>query len=223
MIAALLLAAAAAHSAETASAVVRSKEWVVRRGASREEEFIGDVRYESAGARLTSDWALYKHVEKRWQAKGRVRLRKELDGGDVLEASGERARYDEAGRDGTLEPGPGGRVAFKRVPPAGDADFGEAERLSWNDDRSATLSGGARGWGPRGEFWADEARYTGEDRRLRLNGGRPVLHKIEGEWTTALKADTVAASDAPRRIEASGGVHGWLLFKDQAKLKELGR
>ena len=65
--------------------------------------------------------------------------------------------------------------------------------------------------------------YAKAEGRLTLNGGRPVLRKVEGEWTTALKADEVVATESPRRIEARGRVQGWMIFKDRAKLKELAK
>ncbi len=229
MILAFLLLAASARAAgpaAVAGSVVRSKEWVVRRGKSQEEEFIGDVRYSASKTLLSADWALYRHAEKDWKARGHVGLRKELAGGDVLEAQGEAAHFDEASQAGTLAPAPGSRVNFKRTPSDGtDADRGEGSRLKWEGDRAATLEGRARVWGPRLEAWADAVRWQRPDRRLILRGGRPVLRKIEeeGGWITALKADEVEATDSPRRIEARGGVVGWLVFTDEKKLKELGR
>lgn len=214
-------APARAAAAPVAGSVVRSKEWVIRRGASREEEFIGDVRYESAGTRLTSDWALYKHADKTWRARGSVFLRRTTQDGTVYEAKGQTAGHDQTTQRGFLEPAAGGRVAFTRLPPGLEPDRGESGRVSWNGEKSVTLSGGAKVWGPRLELAADEAVYEKERGRLTLNGGRPVLRKVEGEWTSALKADRVVATDAPRRIEASGRVKGWLIFKDRAKLKEL--
>ena len=210
--------------AATPSAVVRSKEWVVRRGKQKEEEFIGDVRYQSAGTQLTADWALYRHGPKDWNAKGKVKVRKELSNGDLIEARGEQARYDETARAGRLEPAPGKRVSFARTPAeGGPPDEGEGDRLSWEGEDAALLSGRARGWGPRAEFWSDEARWTARDRSLRLSGHRPVLHKLEGEWTIALKADRIQATDSPRRIAADGSVRGWIYFKDREKLKRLAR
>ena len=73
------------------------------------------------------------------------------------------------------------------------------------------------------ELAADEALYEKGEGRLTLNGGRPVLRKVEGEWTTALKADQVVATESPRRIEAHGRVKGWMIFKDRAKLKDLAK
>lgn len=215
----------AAESAATpvAGSIVRSKEWVIRRGANKEEEFIGNVRYESAGTRLTSDWALFKHADRTWQARGAVGLRRETLDGTVFEASGQRAGQDEVSKRGFLEPAPGETVPFKRTPPGLEPDHGEGGRVSWNGESQVTLSSGAKVWGPRLELAADEAVYEKADGRLTLNGGRPVLRKIEGEWTTALKADEVVATEVPRRIEARGRVKGWMIFKDRDKLKDIAK
>jgi hypothetical protein len=206
-----------------AGTVVRSKEWIVRRGKDPEEEFRGDVRYDSAGTHLSADWALFRHVEKVWRARGSVVLRRELKDGGEVTARGGSARYDEGARSGRLEPAPGERVTFTREAPGTEPDRGEGGRLDWTDDRVATLSGRARVWGPRLEAWADSAAYDRSDDRLILRGGRPVLKKVEGEWTTALKADEIEATESPRRIEARGGVTGWLVFKHPARLKELAK
>ena len=66
----LLAGAVRAETAGTAAgSIVRSKEWVVRRGKMREEEFIGDVRYDAAGTKLSSDWALYRQGPNDWSAR----------------------------------------------------------------------------------------------------------------------------------------------------------
>lgn len=222
---ALLCVPAAAESAATpvAGSVVRSKEWVIRRGENKEEEFVGSVRYESAGTRLTSDWALFSHADRTWQARGAVGLRRETSDGTLFEARGEKAGHAEETKRGYLDPAPGGRVQFTRTPPGLEADHGESGRVTWNGDSKVTLSSGAKVWGPRLELAADEAVYEKTDGRLTLNGGRPVLRKVEGEWTTALKADEVVATESPRRIEAHGRVKGWMIFKDRAKLKDLAK
>jgi hypothetical protein len=225
-LAALLLgptAAAAADATSVAGSVVRSKEWVIRRGANKEEEFIGNVRYESAGTRLTSDWALFKHADRTWLARGSVFLRREAADGTVFEGTGAKAGHDEESKFGFLEPAPGELVHFTRTPPGLEPDRGESGRVSWNGENHVTLSAGAKVWGPRLELAADEAVYEKKEGRLTLNGGRPVLRKIEGEWTTALKADSVVATEAPRRVEARGRVKGWMIFKDKDKLKELAK
>lgn len=214
---------AAAESAPVAGSVVRSKEWVIRRGASKEEEFIGDVRYQAAGTRLTSDWALFKHADRTWQARGAVFLRRETADGTVFEAHGQRAGHDEESRQGFLEPAPGERVLFTRTPAGLEPDRGEAGRVSWDGENRVTLSSGAKVWGPRLELAADDAVYEKAAGRLTLHGGRPILRKVEGEWTTALKADEIAATEAPRRVSARGHVKGWMIFKDRARLKELAR
>lgn len=224
MTAALLLAAAlpasAASPAAVAGSVVRSKEWVIRRGAAREEEFIGDVRYDSGGTRLSADWALFKHADKTWRAKGSVVLRRRLDDGTELWARGERAGHDEASRRGFLEPAPGGRVPFTRTPPeGGPPDRGESGRVSWDSEQNLTLSGGARLWGPRLECAADRAYYERAAKRLTLSGGRPMVHKVAGEWTTAFRAEETVALESPRRLEARGKVKGWMIFHEPPKGK----
>ncbi len=214
----------AADAATTAAGVVRSREWVVRRGEKREEEFIGDVRYESAGSKLTADWALYQHATKAWKARGNIVVVRRLEDGTVLEARGEKASFAEDGRGGVLEPAPGGRVHFRRQPPDGTApDLGEGDRLTWTDTDAAVLSGSARVSGPRADGWADTATWDRATGAITLAGGRPVLRKKEGDWSLAIKADQVAATEAPRRIEADGKVRGWLQFKDEEKLKRLAR
>ncbi|PIR19768.1 MAG: hypothetical protein COV48_00195 [Elusimicrobia bacterium CG11_big_fil_rev_8_21_14_0_20_64_6] len=219
----LLCPPAAAASSPVAGSVVRSKEWVIRRGANKEEEFIGDVRYESAGTRLTSDWALYKHADRTWQARGAVFLRRTTLDGTVFEAHGERAGHEDESKRGFLKPAQGEKVRFARAPAGLEPDRGESGRVSWNGETSVTLSAGAKVWGPRLHLAADEAVYEKAEGRLTLNGGRPVLRKVEGEWTTALKADQIVATEAPRRVSARGRVIGWMIFKDKEKLKELAR
>ncbi len=220
----LFLSPAAAQSTPVAGSVVRSKEWVIRRGASKEEEFIGDVRYQSAGTHLTSDWALFKHADRTWQARGAVYLRREAADGAIFEARGQKAGHDEVTKRGYMEPAAGERVRFTRTPPGLEPDRGESGRVSWSGESKVTLSAGAKVWGPRLELAADEAVYEKADGRLTLNGGRPVLRKVEGEWTTALKADQVVALESPRRVSARGAVKGWMIFKDRAAtLKELSK
>ncbi len=147
----------------------------MRRGKSREEEFVGDVRYEAAGTKLTADWALYRHGPKDWKVRGRITARKELSDGDVVETSGETAFYDQTTLKGRLEPAPGGRVPLLRTPPAGGPDHAEGDHLSWIGQTAGVLSGRARGWGPRGEFWADAARYDRKPpvQSMTLSGDRP--------------------------------------------------
>ncbi|UPT75965.1 MAG: hypothetical protein M0D55_10005 [Elusimicrobiota bacterium] len=225
MIAALLLALASSSPASEplVGSVVRSKQYVIHRGASKSEELIGDVRYEAGGKRMTSDWALFSHADRSWKARGSVRLRRESEDGVVFEAAGEKAGHEQDSGRGFLEPAAGGRVSFSRRPPGVEADFGTSGRVSWNGEQRVTMSAGARVWGPRLELAADEAVYEKKDGRLTLNGGRPVLRKVEGEWTTALKADTITATEVPRRVEARGKVVGWMIFKDEKKLKEFAK
>ncbi len=201
----------------SAGSVVRSKEWIVRRGAFPEEEFRGDVRYATSRSLLIADWALYRHRDKVWTAKGNVNLRQKFLSGDVIDAQGDIARYDEISGVGRLEPRPARLVTFQHTPVDGSQrDQGEGQRLDWNAD-SGTLTGRAHAWGPRLELWADRAYWERSAQRLELRGGRPVLKKNDenGGWITALKADEVDATQSPRRIEARGRVVGWILFSDK--------
>ena len=212
-----------AASSPVAGSIVRSKEWVVRRGARKEEEFIGDVRYESAGTRLTSDWALFKYSDRTWQARGAVILRRETSDGTLFEASGQKAGHNDVSKLGFLDPAPGKKIPFTRTPPGLAPDHGESGRISWNGESRVTLSSGTKVWGPRIELAADEAVYEKAAGRLTLNGGRPVLRKVDGEWITALKADEIVATQSSRRIEAQGRVKGWMVFRDRNKYKELSK
>ena len=217
LLALLALSLASGVKAETATpvagSVVRSKEWIVRRGKSREEEFVGDVRYDSAGTKFSSDWALYRQGPDDWRARGHIRARKEFPAGDAVEASGETASYSEKTLIGALEPARGGRVPVLHSQPDGEPDHAEGDHLSWVGETVGVLSGRARGWGPRGEFWADSARYDRDAlvRSLTLNGDRPVLHNFEGGDDAALKADRIVAYDSPRRAVVTGRVMGWVL------------
>lgn len=212
------------HSASSvAGSVVRSKEWIVRRGKTREEEFVGDVRYDSAGVKLSADWALFRQESRDWKARGNVVLRKDLENGDMITARGQTARYSEATKAGTLFPAAGERILFTRTPASGEEpDHGEGAQLDWEGGEWAALSGRARVWGPRLQAWADTARYEPPRKRLTLRGGRPVARKVDEDagWTTAMKADEIDAVDSPRRLEARGKVRGWLIFKDEGKFTE---
>lgn len=214
----LLPPAGAARAASVAGAVVRSKEWVVRRGAKREEEFIGDVRYDAAGTHLSADWALYRQTSKDWQVKGNVFARREFADGDAVETRGETAWYDQASQAGRIAPAAGGRVTVLRTPSQGGPDHAEGDRLTWEGRSAGVLAGRARGWGPRGEFWAETARYerrpTGQT--LTLDGARPVAHNFEGAADAALKADRIVASSPPRRVSAEGRALGWILLQSSA-------
>jgi hypothetical protein len=210
----LLSAPVAAQSspAPVAGSVVRSKEWVVRRGVSKEEEFIGDVRYESAGARLTADWALYRHVQDDWKARGNIHVRKEYPDGDVIETGGETAAYGQASKKGFLEPAKGGRVELLRTTLLRAPDHGQGDHLSWEGERWFELTGRTRGWGPSGEFWSGRAVYgLVPTRNLTLTGGRPLLHTYDDGADAALNADRITDAESPRRAYAEGHVVGWIL------------
>jgi len=153
-----------------------------------------------------------------------VYLRRELASGDVVEGRGETAAYDQKTQAGSLDPAPGRLLSFTRTPATGgEPDLGEGRRLTWEGRETATLEGGAKVWGPRVEFRADRARYDSAPPRLTLDGGRPVLRRIDGGTLGAVKADQIVGYDEPRRMIATGRAVGWLVFSDTSTLKGLSR
>lgn len=220
---AMLLAgpAPAQPAAQTPAAVVRSKEWVIKRSPTREDEFIGDVRYQAGPTKLTADWARYRHDSKLWAARGAVALTRALSDGSSAHASGASASFDEKARSGALLPAGSALVQFERRPVDGsESDRAEGERLEWDGEHAARLTGRVRVWGPRVRARAERADYAAgpAERRVDLRGGRPVLEKAAGpDWTGALRADSASAVEASgakdaARVSADGNVVGWLRF-----------
>lgn len=212
----LALLSSPARAADVMGSVVSSKEWRVRRAPKREEEFVGDVRYEAGPNEFSSDWALFQHESKRWKARGRVVMRRTMDSGDLLTTRGDEASFDQTVGRGWMEAKK--RVSFERKPADGTApDEAEAGRVEWAGREEGTLLGGVHLWGPRLEGWADRADFERAGEVMTLSGGRPVLVKGEGlgtDWIGALKADTVSAKRTGRRVSARGRVNGWLEFRD---------
>ena len=205
-----------------AGAVVRSREWIIRRGPQREEEFVGDVSYRKGPSLLTSDWALFKHESQTWQARGHVRLKLTLKSGDRVDVSGETAAYDQTTARGHLLGPKGARISFERFPSEGPPDSGTARRLDWEGQQNARLTGQVHVWGPRLELWGDQADYAADHASLTLTGSRPVLHALQpGDWTGAVQADRIVALENPDRLQADGKARGWIRFKD--KLEKLAK
>jgi hypothetical protein len=201
--------------------VVRSKEWRVRRTPKREEEFIGEVSYHGADSDASSDWALYREATRSWKARGHVRVERRLASGDTALARGDEARFDQAAAEGALWAKD--RVTFERRTSPGGPDYGSAGRLEWQGQQRAHFSGQVRIWGPRLESWSDEADYDKAAGKLTFAGGRPVVKKVEGDWTGVVKADKVAAFESPRRLEADGKAVGWIEFPQKEQPEALRR
>lgn len=201
-------------SEQTPAAVVRSKEWKVVRSPHKEEEFIGDVRYKAGPTTMTADWALFRHETQTWQAKGHVRLDQRLRSGDLVQASGQRADYDQKTQKGSLTNGTE-LLHFTRTPLSGEPDHGEGRRLDWQGREQVSLVGDVHLWGPRLEAWAQRAVRQGP--LLTLSGDRPVLHLLQGDWTGAVKADTITAVERPDTLSADGKARGWLQFHDDIR------
>ncbi|MBI5624874.1 MAG: hypothetical protein HY924_13950 [Elusimicrobia bacterium] len=217
-----------------AATFVSSKEWMMRRAPVKEEEFIGDVRYWTYSRFVRADWALYRHDDETWTAKGNIRGEHTLPKGrGVFEAFGDKAVFDQKRRTGSLR-GKKGYIDVVLTGPGGAKDYGRAGGLEWEIEKSAALVGGVRLWGERVSAWADQASYDWRDGTMVLSGGRPVLHKKFGDWSAAIKADVITALQPargapsvpkepglpapgmmPRYLLAEGGVTGWLDFKSQ--------
>ncbi len=195
--------------------VVRSKEWLVRRAPQREEEFIGEVSYRQGPRILTADWALLRHATQIWNARGHVKLDETLKSGDRIAINGEEAQYDQKTKRGWLIGAHGGPISFQRLPVAGPPpDEGTAQRLEWEGQERAHLSGGVHVGGPRAELWGGAADYDALQQVLTVSQDRPVLHVMEGGWTGAVQGTTLAALQNPDRFQADGQTHGWIKFKD---------
>jgi hypothetical protein len=227
ILASLLLAAPFAFgqgSSPVAGGVVSSKEWRVKRGVDKEEEFIGDVRYRTGPSVIRSDWALYKHGPQTWQLRGNVRVDRTLDSGDRVESSGDHAFFEMKKKAGWVTADD--LVALKRTPADGTApDFARAQRLEWKGKERGSLIGAVHLWGPRVESWSDRADWDEATGEILMTGGRPVARKFTGwneddDWAGALKGDTVRAWQSKRKLSADGKVVGWLEFKDVKGLKK---
>ena len=82
-------------TAPLAAPVVSSKEWMMRRSPVKEEEFTGDVRYWTYSRFVRADWALYRHDDETWAARGNIRAEHTLPRGrGVCEVFGEKAVFD---------------------------------------------------------------------------------------------------------------------------------
>lgn len=207
-------------AARTAAGVVRSREWKVRRSPVREEEFIGDVRYQSGPTRLNCDWALFRQEGELWQARGSITASQRMETGELLEAhQGERAAYEQKSGKGWLSAAPGRLLELTRTPPGAPPDFGSAKRLEWEGDKQSWAKGRVHAWGPLAEAWAEEAYWRGST--VELSGGRPVLHRKQGaDWTGAVKADRIVLRRGQGELAAEGSAVGWFVLKEKTGEKK---
>ncbi|MBI4425213.1 MAG: hypothetical protein HY554_15890 [Elusimicrobia bacterium] len=225
-----------------AGLVVRSDDYELRRSPEVVEEFRGRASYAHGGRELHADWMERRHRGDRWRARGRVRGVLTRGDGTVIEARGHEAAHDGATRLGWLRPRTGGRLELERRAPcesrlsslacrdayrvaagAEAPDRASAREASW-DARAERLrlEGEVHAWGPSGESWAESADYSHAGRRLDLSGRRPVMVSRTEDWNGAVQADRIAALQgaagpgpaAPARVEAAGGVRGWVVFRD---------
>lgn len=214
----------AQEAGPVAGGVVSSKEWTVHRTAQdKTEEFTGDVRYRTGATVLNADWALYTHSVQQWQAKGRVLVDHKLDSGDLLEAQGDHAEFNQQSENGDLSGRQG--VSFTRSPPEGEQDYGSSTTLEWAGKDRAAAVGAVHLWGPRLEAWADRSDFEHTIDHLKLTGGRPVVLKLPGfdesnsDWIGAVQADEITVTKNPRTLVAEGKARGWLDFTDTAGKK----
>jgi hypothetical protein len=209
-------AKAAADTQGVAGGVVRSKQWVVKRGPPRVEEFSGEVSYRKGPSLLNSDWALFQHATQVWQVKGHVQVWHTLKSGDRVEFLGEQGEYNQGTKLGHLLGAADGLVAYKRFPvEGGPPDEGTAVRLDWEGSDKAHLTGSVHVWGPRMELHSAKADYDAGPGTVTAVGNRPVLRILQGDWTGAVQADTMTAKEKPELFWADGKTRGWLKFKDK--------
>ena len=200
----------AQNAGPVAGGVVSSKEWKVHRGAQKEEEFSGNVRYRNEANTFSSDWALYQHASDIWNARGHVQAEHRMESGDLLQARGDKGYFNRKSESGNMTAKNG--VDFTRIAVKGGPDYGHSGRLEWEGREKISLIDHVRTWGPRMESWSDRADYSDSAQQITLTGGRPVAHKIEGEWTGAVKGDVIKAWKLARRMQADGKTKGWIEF-----------
>lgn len=213
LLAFFFLSATARAADPLASSLVSSDEVRIRRSPTKIEEFIGHVRYRARSNLMQANWALYDHATQVWSARGALLAEHRFINGDRLQVMGDRASYNMASQRGELL-GPRGKPVDLLLTGAdGQKDFGSAGRLEWQGRNRISLLDSAHFWGAKIESWADRADLAPAERSIKLTGGRPVLRNFDGAWAGAVKADRITALDGPRRINADGGVRGWIEFK----------
>ncbi|MHB2026442.1 MAG: hypothetical protein ACYCPQ_07370 [Elusimicrobiota bacterium] len=208
---------ASAKQTGTPASIVQSQEWTVHRGTSESDEFTGDVHYKAGPDSASADWALYDRNAQTWQAKGHVAAERKLVSGDIVDARGDEAFSDEKTRDGWLIGKPGVTIV-RRPKDGGPPDHAYAKRLDWKGREKATLTGSVHSFGPRLETWSNTVEYLSAPKQTVLSGGRPVAHKLFGEWTGAVKGNIIRAFNSPRRMTADGKVIGWIEFPRKTKV-----
>lgn len=195
--------------------VVRSREYVIRRAPTKQEEFIGDVSYRRAARSARADWALFDHASQVWRLRGSVHAEDRLKDRSSLSVDGHEAVHDvDKGLGELRAQGKDGLVTLIRNMPGPEAtDRAYARKLSW-DQNGGTLRllGDVRLDSPMGEAAAWTALYRHSDRSLTLTGGPPIVAPRQPGWQAAAQAEEIRATERPQRIRAAGSVRGWLFF-----------
>ncbi|MBI5242377.1 MAG: hypothetical protein HY922_01680 [Elusimicrobia bacterium] len=195
--------------------VVRSREYVIRRAPTKQEEFIGDVSYRRASRSARADWALFDHASQVWKLRGSVHGEDRLKDRSGLSVDGHEAVHNvDTGLGELRGQGENGLVTLIRNKPGPEAtDRAYARKLSW-DQKGGTLRllGDVRLDSPMGEAAAWTALYRHSDRSLTLTGGPPLVAPRQRGWQAAAQADEIRATERPQKIQAAGSVRGWLFF-----------
>ncbi|MDE2291480.1 MAG: hypothetical protein KGL53_05300 [Elusimicrobia bacterium] len=225
LLAALAAAPLRAQEPSLIGSVVRSHTYTIRRGKHEVELLSGDVTYRQGGRSLRADRASYDHTTRRLQADGDIVASDALEDGRTISARGQRAAYDRrsgrgwlAGRD-AADP-----VLFALSAPDGSAEgSGRARAMDWSlSGQEVSLRGGVWYKDPRGEAWAETARFLHGAKRLELSGRRPVLSAVGPTWQAAVQADrieAVALEGSRRRVTGEGRARGWLHFTERGPIR----
>jgi len=185
-------------------AVVRSREYVVRRRKGRTlEEFRGDVYYRQEDREIRADQAEMDHGSGLWHASGNVRASKRLKDGSVVNVSGAKAEHDAAEDRGSLRgAGPESFVTYRYLSPASETasvsatladplppewtlrERGTAREAQWDKAASeARLIGDVHVAGQDGEIWCGRAAWNDATSALTLRDGAHIVRPDMESWS----------------------------------------
>ncbi|OGS04587.1 MAG: hypothetical protein A3G41_03440 [Elusimicrobia bacterium RIFCSPLOWO2_12_FULL_59_9] len=201
-------ASADAAPSDIQGRAIRSDQWVIRR-KEKEEEFIGNVSFQSEQAQVSSDWALIRD-EQIFSARGHLHIEKKIAENERLELWGDEGVYSETEGKARAE----GNLRFLHSA-AGAFRSGAADKALWDGGlQQLTLTGRVRLTGPDYSAWSRQAVYDRPTGEIALEGGRPVVRAQDRDWTSEIQAEYILLDLRRQRIAARGQVHGWINFEN---------